>query len=201
MTGATNRAERLSRRAKLIAFVGILSLIAGLGLTFRAQSMGESSFGEYVKGLGMVFIMSENSVELEQWYADNIGIEVGFLFAEFTSRDLLDPEKLRTTLWGIAPREDSDTFPAEAKGIVIGYEVENLDGLVAELAEKGIEPAMPRETNDETSMAYYMDPEGNLVGLVEYYSERRMTLDGEMIVDEPDEDLIEYEPGEGPGDG
>lgn len=123
-----------------------------------------------VVGLGGAFIFAQDPERLAQWYADNLGFRPqhnpgdGSWFQEFKHRALDDASRVETSTWVV--------FPGKAEGAVgegrcmFNYRVDNLDAVLAKLAETGVVLNM-REDFDYGRFAWVTDPEGNPVELFE----------------------------------
>jgi predicted enzyme related to lactoylglutathione lyase len=110
-----------------------------------------------VTGIGGVFIRASDPDALGRWYADMLGVGGGEwgLWEQGAGTTVFQPFKA-----------DSDYFPS-AQGVMLNFRVDDLDGLMAALRDKGVEVI----TNPEWDMpevgrfARVHDPEGNAVEL------------------------------------
>src|SRR3978361_636178 len=85
-----------------------------------------------VLGIGGVFFRSERPEELRAWYAKHLGVELQPFGGASFSADAGD-----VTVWH-AFDADTDYFPA-AQHQMVTYRVADLDGMLAQLREGGVE--------------------------------------------------------------
>ncbi|MBW2457721.1 MAG: VOC family protein [Deltaproteobacteria bacterium] len=120
-----------------------------------------------VTGIGGVFFKAENPDKLRAWYVEYLGVNLedwgGALF-KWEDDQKTQPEGV--TVWHLADR-DGDWFEPSKAQVMINYRVDDLDGLLAKLAEGGIEPVKGPDTEFNGRFAWVMDPEGNKVELWE----------------------------------
>ena len=115
-------------------------------------------------GIGGIFIRARDPDVLGAWYQRHLGVPYKHGFAKFVWRD--DPDIDACTVW--APFDHGSThFGSHDQQAMINYRVDDLDGLLADLAAAGVEIA-PERSEDETGrFAWITDPEGNRVELWE----------------------------------
>jgi predicted enzyme related to lactoylglutathione lyase len=109
---------------------------------------------ERVTGIGGVFFRAKDPEALVAWYADHVGIPVqpdGYVVFE---------EGRSAHVW--APfREETDYWPAD-KGAMVNFIVPNLDAMLAQLREKGVEVDEKVEDMEGVGrFGWAVDPEGN----------------------------------------
>jgi predicted enzyme related to lactoylglutathione lyase len=116
-------------------------------------------------GIGGVFIRASDPDALKRWYVERLGLpaEGGPIVFRWRERDA-DGEGL--TVFGIFP-EDTDYFGSRRQAAMINFRVEDLDGLLADLRDAGVELAAGIEEHDNGRFAWIVDPEGNRVELWE----------------------------------
>jgi catechol 2,3-dioxygenase-like lactoylglutathione lyase family enzyme len=107
-----------------------------------------------VTGLGGIFYKVADPAATQAWYQDHLGIggEYGAMFP-FKDDDskgfsLLSPFKA-----------DSDYFAPSAAPFMINLRVDDLDGMVADLATRGVE-TLGRQDEDYGRFAWILDPDG-----------------------------------------
>ena len=112
-----------------------------------------------ITGLGGIFYEVEDPARTQAWYRDNLGVggEWGAMFP-FKADDpkgftLLSPFKASTDY--MAPSEER---------FMINLRVDNLDGMIADLAGKGIE-VLGRQDEDYGRFAWILDCDGVKVEL------------------------------------
>ena len=107
-----------------------------------------------VTGLGGIFYKVADPAATQAWYQDHLGIggEYGamFPFKDYDSKgfSLLSPFKA-----------DSDYFAPSAAPFMINLRVDDLDGMVADLATRGVE-TLGRQDEDYGRFAWILDPDG-----------------------------------------
>lgn len=119
-----------------------------------------------VTGIGGIFFKCENPEKMKSWYGKNLGLitnEYGSVF-EFRRSD--HPEKKGYTVW--SPFEKQTTYfePSE-KEFMVNYRVENIEKLVNELRESGVEICDEIEEFEYGKFVHIMDPERNKIELWE----------------------------------
>lgn len=138
--------------------------LAGQG-TRRDKAFGARRGGCYptvmakITGLGGIFYKVADPDATRAWYQDNLGVggEWGAMFP-FKRDDgegfaLLSPFKA-----------DSDYFAPSDRPFMINLRVDDLDGMIADLAGKGI-AILGRQDEDYGRFAWILDPDGIKVEL------------------------------------
>jgi predicted enzyme related to lactoylglutathione lyase len=118
-----------------------------------------------VKGIGGIFIKSEDPDNLKNWYAQNLGFktdEHGSLF-EFKESD---SNKKGYLQWGIF-KKTTQYFKPSDKEFMINYRVENIEELVTELKAAGVQVLDDIETYEYGKFVHILDPENNKIELWE----------------------------------
>jgi glyoxylase I family protein len=116
---------------------------------------------EKVQGIGGVFFRAKDPPGLAAWYRDMLGIN-------------LAPTDTETPPWisegGVtifAPfSSDTDYFPTTQQ-MMVNFRLSNLDAMLAQLREAGVEPFNESEMEGIGRFAHITDPEGNVVELWE----------------------------------
>ena len=112
-----------------------------------------------VTGLGGIFYKVSDTDATKAWYRDNLGVggDYGAMFP--IKQD--DPEGFTI----LSPfKDDSDYFAPSGSPFMINLRVDDLDGVLADLATKGIEP-LGRQDEDYGRFAWILDPDGIKVEL------------------------------------
>lgn len=116
---------------------------------------------ERVTGIGGVFFRAKDPKALAKWYESHLGVALTPSDAEgaawVTERGL-------TVFAPFAA--DTDYFP-EAQGFMVNFRVRDLDAMIAQLADAGIEAGRQEEMEGVGRFARIHDPEGNAVELWE----------------------------------
>jgi catechol 2,3-dioxygenase-like lactoylglutathione lyase family enzyme len=112
-----------------------------------------------VTGLGGLFYKVSDTARTKAWYQDNLGIggEYGAMFP--FKQD--DPEGF--TLLSPFAAETEYFAPSDAP-FMINLRVDDLDGMIADLAAKGI-AILGRQDEDYGRFAWILDPDGIKVEL------------------------------------
>lgn len=112
-----------------------------------------------VTGLGGIFYKVADPAATQAWYRDNLGVggEYGAMFA--FKDDAPDGFSLLSPF-----KADSDYFAPSAGPFMINLRVDDLDGMIADLAAKGIE-ILGRQDEDYGRFAWILDPDGIKVEL------------------------------------
>jgi predicted enzyme related to lactoylglutathione lyase len=131
-----------------------------------------------VTGIGGIFFKSEDPQKLYDWYERNLGIQrephgqgASFEWRELRDSDSQEPGAKALTAWSIFPRS-TKYFGASKAGFMINYRVDDLDALLAELKQAGVEIDPHREDYDYGRFAWITDPEGNRIELWEPAKEK-----------------------------
>lgn len=121
-----------------------------------------------VTGIGGVFIKTrgDDPKALTAWYRDHLGIAL----EDFGGAILKWPDDPADdgglTVWNLADR-GSEWFSPSESSFMINYRVDDLDGMLAQLAEAGVEAVAGPESHENGRFAWIMDPDGNKVELWE----------------------------------
>ena len=118
-----------------------------------------------VMGIGGVFVLAQGDRDaLAAWYRDNLGIS----FEPWGGAVLRWPDDHGNdgglTVWHVAG-PDSKWFAPSTAPFMINYRVDDLDGLLAQLREKGVEIVGGPDTAENGKFAWVLDPDGNKVEL------------------------------------
>lgn len=107
-----------------------------------------------VTGLGGVFYKVVDVEATKAWYQEKLGVggEWGAMF--FFKNDMPDGFTLLSQF-----RDDTDYFGPSDKPFMINLRVDDLDGMVSELEDKGVE-ILGRQEEDYGRFAWIMDPDG-----------------------------------------
>ncbi|MCX7888432.1 MAG: VOC family protein [Rhodobacteraceae bacterium] len=120
-----------------------------------------------VTGIGGIFFKARgNPAALAAWYRDYLGLP----FQDWGGAVLDWQADARAdgglTVWHLA-EPGSDWFAPSAAPFMVNYRVDDLDGIVARLADGGFPLAQGPEDHPNGRFAWVMDPEGNRVELWE----------------------------------
>jgi len=118
-----------------------------------------------VTGIGGIFFKSAGKgSELSSWYKENLGIELepwGGAILRWTEDKVVDGG---LTVWSTA---DSDTkwFSPSESSFMINYRIDNMDEMLAQLKQNGVEILKGPDSEDNGKFAWIIDPDGNKIEL------------------------------------
>lgn len=120
-----------------------------------------------VIGLGGAFFKAEDPAALGAWYARHLGLELeenGSVSFPLRGED--DALRRGFVVW--APfASDTRYFEPSVKPFMINFRVHDLDALLAQLREEGVDVDDRTEEYEFGKFGWIMDPEGNRVELWE----------------------------------
>ena len=126
-----------------------------------------------VTGIGGVFFKSKDPSKLKSWYNDHLGIvpdSEGYVSFEWREKD--DPDSIGSTVWEPFPHTTKYFDPGKAD-FMINYRVENLDKLLEQLRNEGVEVDDKVEEYEFGKFGWIMDPERNRIELWEPVNEKK----------------------------
>lgn len=120
-----------------------------------------------VTGIGGVFFKSTNDNKvLVSWYNKHLGIAL----EDFGGAALKWPDDKADdggmTVWAVAEK-NTEWFSPSGASFMINYRVDNMDEMVTQLEEGGVEIVTGPESHENGKFAWIMDPDGNKVELWE----------------------------------
>lgn len=120
-----------------------------------------------VTGIGGVFFKSQKDDRaLAQWYTKNLGFpaeEYGCTVFEWP-KDQAEDKGL--TVWKVAEK-DTQWFAPSSSNLMINYRIDDMDGMLKQLTENGVEILSGPESHENGRFAWILDPEGNKIELWE----------------------------------
>ena len=119
-----------------------------------------------VTGIGGIFFACKNPTAVNEWYKEHLGFEMTPYGTSFHWSQADNQQTEGLTQWNTFP-ENTDYFKPSAKDFMINYRVENLEGLVNELAQAGVSILDQIETYDYGKFVHILDLEGNKIQLWE----------------------------------
>jgi predicted enzyme related to lactoylglutathione lyase len=111
-------------------------------------------------GVGGVFLKARDPQTLAAWYASHLGIQPG----EGGSLVFNGPEAAGMTVFAHFP-EDTGYFGGGEQQAMVNFRVDDLDGLLLQLAAAGVRIDPKREDYSYGRFAWIWDPEDNRVEL------------------------------------
>jgi predicted enzyme related to lactoylglutathione lyase len=163
---------------RLWTIILLVSLLASCATTKRTNNMeGQKNQTDNstslvdttpkVTGIGGIFFYSDNLKETKEWYTKNLGIEINdWGSSSFESRNVNRPDEINSLQWKPFKKGDDYFFPSK-KDFMINYQVQNIEGLVKKLKEKGVTILDSIATYDFGKFVHIMDAEGNKIELWE----------------------------------
>ncbi|UTW56809.1 VOC family protein [Kordiimonas sp. SCSIO 12610] len=119
-----------------------------------------------ITGLGGVFVKCKNRDDLVKWYRDDLGLSYDGYGINFLFREHHEPDREGYNVWGPF-KEDTDYFKPSDKDFMLNLRVENLEGFLKTLKEKGIEQIGEMVVEEYGKFAWIVDPEGTKIELWE----------------------------------
>lgn len=132
-----------------------------------------------VKGVGGVFLDSNDAWALADWYQRHLGIdfaghpEGGSFFVVFRSRDLVTGEIRHNPVFAINQTEATLAAP-EQRGVTVNLRVEDLDEVLSRLAAEGVDVDEDRIAWEGGKHGWIHDLDGNRI---ELYQELELPQD------------------------
>jgi predicted enzyme related to lactoylglutathione lyase len=109
---------------------------------------------ERATGIGGVFVRSARPERLRSWYAEHLGIEL-----EEWGGSVLRAEGGQTLVWAIFAG-DTDYFGAREQQVMVNYRVADLDAMLDQLRDAGVEAEGPME-HENGRFGWAVDCDGN----------------------------------------
>ena len=119
-----------------------------------------------VTGIGGIFFRSENPKKIREWYGEHLGLAVNNYGSSFEFRNANHPENINYLQWSPFDKK-TEYFNPSKKEFMINYRVQNIEGLVVKLKEKGVTIVDEIEEFEYGKFVHIMDPEGNNIELWE----------------------------------
>ena len=132
-----------------------------------ADNKNQTDNAPKVTGIGGIFFTSDNTKEIKDWYAKNLGFDVNeWGSVSFEYRDVHNPDVIIPLQWSPF-KKDSDHFSPSKKEFMVNYRVQNMEGLVEKLKENGVTILDDIAVYDYGKFVHIMDAEGNKIELWE----------------------------------
>lgn len=163
---------------KLIFTISILMTITSCDLTINKaknmaeqkklsdESLSKQDTAPKVTGIGGIFFFSENPEKTKEWYSENLGLEVNQWGSSFEFRNANRPSEINYLQWSLF-KQGSEYFSPSKKEFMINYRVQNIEGLLNKLKNKGVTILDSIETYEYGKFVHIMDGEGNKIELWE----------------------------------
>jgi predicted enzyme related to lactoylglutathione lyase len=115
-----------------------------------------------VLGIGGVFVKSKDAEALRAWYRDMLGLEI----QDWGGAQFWSSAERTYTVWS-AFAADTKYFDPGGREFMVNLRVDDLDGLLARLRERGAQVLERREDSPDGKFGYVVDPDGTLLELWE----------------------------------
>ncbi|MEM7147079.1 MAG: VOC family protein [Verrucomicrobiota bacterium] len=117
---------------------------------------------EKVTGIGGVFFRAKDPEGLGKWYLEKLGVDL----VPSSYEEKPWEQEAGPTVFAPFPA-DTEYFGKAETGWMINFRVRDLDAMVAQLREAGVEVKLDEESYPNGRFARVHDPEGNPVELWE----------------------------------
>jgi len=117
-----------------------------------------------VTGIGGIFFKCADVDATKTWYQKNLGIDVDEYGHTFWNREVENPDRKTSQQWSPFKKE-SDYFAPSDQQFMINYRVENLDELLLEMKQNGIEIIGDPQEFDYGKFAWVLDQDGRKIEL------------------------------------
>lgn len=154
---------------RTIKTVLCLATVIAFGWTVveRSATAEEGKEMARVTGIGGVFFLSRGDGKaLSSWYERHLGMRLEDFGAAILKWEDDTAEDNGVTVWSIADR-DSDWFGPSESSFMINYRVDDLEAMIEQLTDAGIDILKGPEYHENGVFAWIMDPEGNKIELWE----------------------------------
>lgn len=128
--------------------------------------MSSSSEKPEVIGIGGVFFRSPDPDKTKDWYRENLGLNTDQYGALFKFREFDNPDQVGHLQWSAFPK-DTEYFMSDDQEYMINYRVRNLEALVEQLKQSGVEILDDIATYDYGSFVHVRDGDGRTIELWE----------------------------------
>ncbi len=120
-----------------------------------------------ITGIGGVFFKSTSDHKaLAEWYQKHLGLKLEEFGGALLKWNEDRAEDLGVTVWSVA-ESGSEWFSPSQSSFMINYRVDNLNEMLHQLRESGVEILQGPESHENGEFAWLMDPDRNKVELWE----------------------------------
>jgi len=145
----------------------MIAITIGCTIADRAAMADEGEEMARVTGIGGVFFLSRGKgSDLSAWYEKHLGMKLEDFGAAVLQWEEDKAEDNGLTVWMVAD-SDSQWFRPSESSFMINYRVDDLEKLIEQLTDAGIEIEQGPEYHENGVFAWIMDPEGNKIELWE----------------------------------
>lgn len=119
-----------------------------------------------VTGVGGIFFKCKDPEKTKEWYKNKLGLATTQYGSSFEFRNAHRPEEINYLQW--SPFNNStDYFEPSSKEFMINYRVQNIEKLVENLKEAGVEIIDEIVSYEYGKFVHILDLEGNKIELWE----------------------------------
>ena len=119
-----------------------------------------------VTGIGGIFFKSDDPAKIREWYAEHLGLVTNDYGSLFEYHEGADPSKIAYLQWSPFEKDTKYMEPSK-KEFMINFRVADIEGLVKELKQNGVEVLDEIEAFEYGKFVHILDPEGNKIELWE----------------------------------
>jgi predicted enzyme related to lactoylglutathione lyase len=119
-----------------------------------------------VTGIGGIFFKCEDPQATRDWYAKHLGFSTDQYGTVFDWRYDSEPSRKGQTVWNTF-KSTTNYFAPSSKDFMINLRVEDLEWLLVQLKEEGVEQIGDTQVYEYGKFAHILDPEGNKIELWE----------------------------------
>jgi predicted enzyme related to lactoylglutathione lyase len=120
-----------------------------------------------VTGIGGVFFKStSDNKALADWYRTNLGMQLEEWGGAILKWPEDESEDKGLTVWHVAEK-DTKWFAPSQSSFMINYRVDDMDGMLTQLKNAGVEILQGPESHENGKFAWILDPDGNKIELWE----------------------------------
>ncbi|MGI9288672.1 MAG: VOC family protein [Pseudomonadales bacterium] len=139
----------------------------GCAIVDRTALAEEGKEVAKVTGIGGIFFLSRGEGKaLSSWYKKHLGMRLEDFGAAILKWEDDTAEDNGVTVWHVAD-SDSDWFSPSKSSFMVNYRVDDLEAMVEQLKQGGIDILKGPEYHENGVFAWIMDPEGNKIELWE----------------------------------
>jgi predicted enzyme related to lactoylglutathione lyase len=113
-----------------------------------------------VLGIGGVFVKSKDPEALRKWYGEALGMKI----ESWGGAQLWSTPEKTYSVWTPFAASTKYFEPSERE-LMVNLRVDDLDGLLARLRERGANVLDRREDTEDGKFGYVVDPDGTLLEL------------------------------------
>ena len=151
----------------LLYILSMRIVLNGLGSTITTFGARNRNIMAKVTGIGGVFFKAQSdSKELASWYEKHLGFKLEAWGGAVLQWEEDKAEDKGLTVWNVAKKE-SEWFSPSQSSFMINYRVDDMEAMIQQLKEAGVEIVKGPEAHENGKFAWIMDPDGNKVELWE----------------------------------